>query len=99
MRHVRYPRDALNDEVVDQRCVARYLGGEFFCLGHALAVANEMMRTFNCGIGMIVTAEAAKAAEVEAALQAAGESPVRLGEIVPVAEGEEQVSYRGKLAL
>jgi len=60
---------------------------------------REMLRTFNCGIGMIVTAEAAKAAEVEAALQAAGESPVRLGEIVPVAEGEEQVSYRGKLAL
>ncbi|PZU92489.1 MAG: phosphoribosylformylglycinamidine cyclo-ligase [Chelatococcus sp.] len=59
----------------------------------------EMLRTFNCGIGMIVAAEAAKADEVAAALTAAGETPVRLGEIVPVAAGAEQVSYRGKLAL
>lgn len=60
---------------------------------------REMLRTFNCGIGMIVTAEAGKADEVEAALKDAGEAPVRLGEIVPVAAGEEPVSYRGKLGL
>ncbi|KPF67111.1 phosphoribosylformylglycinamidine cyclo-ligase [Bosea sp. AAP35] len=60
---------------------------------------REMLRTFNCGIGMIVAAEAARADEVEAALTAAGETPVRLGEIVPVAQGEEQVAYRGKLSL
>jgi phosphoribosylformylglycinamidine cyclo-ligase len=58
-----------------------------------------MLRTFNCGIGMVVAAEAAKADEVAAALAQAGEAPVRLGEIVPVAEGEDQVGYRGKLAL
>ncbi len=60
---------------------------------------REMLRTFNCGIGMIVAAEAAKADEVMAALAAAGEAPVRLGEVVPVAAGEEQVTYRGKLSL
>ncbi len=60
---------------------------------------REMLRTFNCGIGMIVAAEAAKAEEVMAALLAAGEAPVRLGAVVPVAAGEEQVAYRGKLAL
>lgn len=60
---------------------------------------REMLRTFNCGIGMIVAAQADKADEVLAALEAAGEVPVRLGEIVPVAAGEEQVSYRGKLSL
>jgi phosphoribosylformylglycinamidine cyclo-ligase len=60
---------------------------------------REMLRTFNCGVGMIVAADLGKADEVEAALQAAGEAPVRLGEIVPVADGEEQVAYRGKLAL
>jgi phosphoribosylformylglycinamidine cyclo-ligase len=60
---------------------------------------REMLRTFNCGIGMIVAADAAKADEVLAALKAVGEAPVRLGEIVPVAAGEEQVSYRGKLSL
>ncbi|MFJ5369315.1 phosphoribosylformylglycinamidine cyclo-ligase [Bosea sp. CER48] len=60
---------------------------------------REMLRTFNCGIGMIVAAQADKAGEVFAALKAAGEAPVKLGEIVPVAAGEEQVGYRGKLAL
>jgi phosphoribosylformylglycinamidine cyclo-ligase len=48
---------------------------------------------------MIVAAGAAKADEVEAALRAAGEAPVRLGEIVTVGAGAEQVAYRGKLAL
>ena len=35
---------------------------------------TEMVRTFNCGLGMIVTAAARRAGEVEAALVEAGES-------------------------
>ena len=60
----------------------------------------EMLRTFNCGIGMIVVAEAARADEVEAALKAQGEHPVRLGEAVAWTEGKgERVARRGKLDL
>ncbi|CAN7243037.1 phosphoribosylformylglycinamidine cyclo-ligase [Bosea sp. LjRoot90] len=59
---------------------------------------REMLRTFNCGIGMIVVAEAAQAEAVMAALTEAGEKPVRLGEVT--ARGaDEAVIYRGKLAL
>ncbi len=60
---------------------------------------REMLRTFNCGIGMIVAAAAPRADEVQEALVAAGETPVRLGEVVALADGAEPVSYRGKLAL
>ena len=41
----------------------------------------EMLRTFNCGIGMIVVVADADAAAVERALQSAGETVVPLGRI------------------
>lgn len=71
----------------------------FGWLAQAGGVAErEMLRTFNCGIGMIVVAEAAQADAVMAALTEAGEKPVRLGEVT--ARGaDEAVAYRGKLAL
>jgi phosphoribosylformylglycinamidine cyclo-ligase len=58
---------------------------------------SEMLRTFNCGIGMIVVAQASKADEVEQALRAAGESPVRVGQII--ARDGEPVVMSGKLKL
>ena len=42
---------------------------------------TEMLRTFNCGIGMIVIADKGRADEVMAALKTAGEHPVILGEV------------------
>jgi phosphoribosylformylglycinamidine cyclo-ligase len=59
---------------------------------------REMLRTFNCGIGMIVVTDAAQVDAVMAALTEAGEKPVRLGEVT--ARGaDEAVTYLGKLAL
>jgi phosphoribosylformylglycinamidine cyclo-ligase len=58
---------------------------------------TEMLRAFNCGIGMIVVADRAKADEVATALREAGERPVRLG--VATERGATPVVYRGRLAL
>ncbi|GIX14908.1 MAG: phosphoribosylformylglycinamidine cyclo-ligase [Paracoccaceae bacterium] len=42
----------------------------------------ELMRTFNCGIGMILVVAPDRAAALEAVLRAAGETVWRLGEVV-----------------
>ncbi len=60
---------------------------------------DEMLRTFNCGIGMIVVAQSDKADEAMAALRATGQEAVFMGEIVPEAEGQPRVAYTGHLAL
>jgi len=59
---------------------------------------GEMLRTFNCGIGMVMIAGSGKAAEVSHALRAAGEEPVPLGRIVPGAAGERDI-LSGRLGL
>ena len=42
---------------------------------------EEMARTFNCGVGMVVSVRAADVAEVAAALKTAGETVFRVGSI------------------
>ncbi|MGU3574872.1 phosphoribosylformylglycinamidine cyclo-ligase [Brucellaceae bacterium C25G] len=58
---------------------------------------HEMLRTFNCGIGMIVVVTPDKADEVAAILEQQGEKVAKLGHMVK-REGEGVV-YQGKLAL
>jgi phosphoribosylformylglycinamidine cyclo-ligase len=59
---------------------------------------QEMLRTFNCGIGMIAVVGANKAAAVSEVFQAHGESVVRLGEVTEARE-EARVDFRGRLDL
>jgi len=59
---------------------------------------SEMLRTFNCGIGMIVVASPQKAEAVVKAFTRAGETVVMLGNIIS-ASGDTSVAYDGKLNL
>jgi phosphoribosylformylglycinamidine cyclo-ligase len=58
---------------------------------------SEMLRTFNCGIGMIAVVEPAKADAVAAVLTRRGETVVRLGEVT--AGQDARVVYSGRLDL
>ncbi|WP_246317173.1 phosphoribosylformylglycinamidine cyclo-ligase [Hyphomicrobium methylovorum] len=69
---------------------------------------RELLRTFNCGIGMVVVVSRDRSAEVLAALKSAGEDPVVIGDVIPPtgeksdAKGKGEawaVKYDGALAL
>jgi phosphoribosylformylglycinamidine cyclo-ligase len=66
----------------------------------------EMLRTFNCGIGLVAVVARDAADEAMRVLGAAGEAPVRIGEVEPgrgvksqaKGKGEtEAVRYSGRL--
>ncbi len=57
----------------------------------------EMLRTFNCGVGMVVIAEPERADALAATLTDAGETVFRLGAVEQ--RGEAPVVFDGKLAL
>ena len=64
-------------------------------IGQAGLEQAEALRTFNCGIGMVVVAAADAAEEVAAQLTAAGETVHRLGH---VGEGGPRIAFEGELA-
>src|SRR5690348_16218822 len=55
---------------------------------------GEMLRTFNCGIGLVAVVEEKNSGHVIEAFQQAGDRAVRLGHLIP-GDGEAKVVYRG----
>lgn len=58
---------------------------------------SEMMRTFNCGVGMVLVAGKDETADLIAALEQQGEEPIVLGELAD--RDGDAVTYHGELAL
>lgn len=61
--------------------------------------ANEMLRTFNCGVGMIAVVSAGDVEKVSAVLAADGESVFTLGRMIARDDGAPGTTYKGTLAL
>jgi phosphoribosylformylglycinamidine cyclo-ligase len=60
---------------------------------------TEMLRTFNCGIGMIAVVEPRKADAVMKVLRREDERVTPIGEVTRAAAGKPRVAYTGKLRL
>jgi phosphoribosylformylglycinamidine cyclo-ligase len=72
----------------------------FRWLGDMGQVAEaEMLRTFNCGVGMVAVVAPGEADAVGNALVREGETVVPIGEVVAIARDTARVAYRGHLDL
>ncbi|MNY43425.1 Phosphoribosylformylglycinamidine cyclo-ligase [compost metagenome] len=58
---------------------------------------REMLRTFNCGVGMLVAVAPEDAEKLVASLTASGEIAAVVGQLT--ARAAEPVTFRGALAL
>jgi phosphoribosylformylglycinamidine cyclo-ligase len=56
----------------------------------------ELLRTFNCGIGMIAVVSKARADDVMAALKSAGEEPVIIGDVIPPTGEKSEAKGKGE---
>jgi phosphoribosylformylglycinamidine cyclo-ligase len=74
-------------------------GGVFLARPDRRVAPDEMLRTFNCGIGMIAVTPEADADRVIAALEAEGETVIRLGRLTRRTDNGPGVVYKGTLSL
>ena len=56
----------------------------------------EMLRTFNCGIGLVAVVAREGCDEAMGVLEAAGEAPIRLGELEPGRGVKSQAKGKGE---
>jgi phosphoribosylformylglycinamidine cyclo-ligase len=58
---------------------------------------EEMLQTFNCGVGLVAIVDAKASGAVIDAFQEGGERAFRIGELIPAAGKEPAVRYKGTL--
>lgn len=92
------PRVLPNDLSVELNLEQIHLPAVFSWLAKQGNICEyEMLRTFNCGIGMVVIVDAQMEDEISTALEKEGEKVVQLGRLVP--RQEKGVIYKGHLKL
>lgn len=55
----------------------------FHCYYQGNVETSEMLRTFNCGIGMVIIVSEACVMEVQQLISQSGEEALRIGHVVP----------------
>ena len=60
---------------------------------------REMLRTFNCGVGMVAVVEPAMAETVTRCLERQGEQVVELGQVLARNDAQSSVTFHGTLGL